>query len=166
MHSNKAGLYSVSIKSEHVFSIIKNKKQADHIYMSVAEYNNLSKDKKKALEFSKSMHADLEKNINSYKEGIEYEFNSFLHVYGHTFKKYYIMDGSVLSKEYYIFFLAGFLDSAKSYSLLVNDYEHFSIKNIKSVLDYLDFVYKEITINDNKYLIVKTENPFCRIAIV
>jgi hypothetical protein len=76
------------------------------------------------------------------------------------------MDNSIISKEYYIYFLAGFLDSAKKYMISTKDYNSECIKNIKLILNYLEFVYKEVIINDIKYINIQTLNPFCKIQIL
>lgn len=157
MHSNKIGLYSVNINniSEKIKKNI-SKLREKRIYMSIKDYNELSLDKKQRLIKCEECYSDIEKidSEKAYQEGFSFEFNCR------------IIDNIDInmnkSSGYYQYFIAGFLDSNKSYIIFNNyansDYKYF----ILHILDLFSFKYAITNIEEDEFIVLQEPNILCK----
>ncbi len=157
LYSNKIGLYSVYINniSEKIKKNIIRLCEKQ-ICISMKDYNELSLDKKQRLMKYNEHYSDVEK-LNSekaYNEGFSFEFNC--RIIGN------LDIGIDKSSVYYQYFIAGFLDSNKSYTIF-NDYANPDYKYfIINILDLFSFKYDIINIDKDEFIVLKDSNILCR----
>jgi len=152
LYSDKLGLYNIYINN--LTDAIKTKIDKINnktIYMSLKDYNELSLDKKNSLKIIYDLDSYSEV---AYKEGFSFEFDCR------------ISENIDISLDkpinYYQFFLAGFLDSNKSYTIL-DDYANSKYRYfILSILDMFSFKYYMLNISGYNYIVIKNSNILCK----
>lgn len=163
-YSKKAGVYSVVLDSRVMNSRVKHRlekkvssQKKEVINLCLSNYVMLKPQQQKILLAYKKEEDSALKKID-YMAGMKFEFDCFTGRDVYIFSKDY-------GKKYWLHFLAGFIDSCKSYNIRIEDFEPESLDSLFNILDYLGFKYKEVYI-DSKYLNILTKNPFCLLASV
>lgn len=163
-YSKKAGIYSVVFDSKVINSSVKhrlekkvNSQKKEVINLCLSNYVNMKPQQQKILlAYKKEEDSALQKI--DYMAGMRFEFDCFAGGNKYIFSKDY-------GKKYWLNFLAGFIDSCKSYNIRIEDFGLKSLNSLFSILNYLEFKYKEVDI-DSKYLTILTKNPFCLLTVV
>ncbi len=163
MHSSGAGIYHVNIdkKSLNVSCLSRFEKKmvkqkSEIIRLDISKYVLLSREEQEVLQSDNFLNV----NNSAYKNGIDFEFNLLCAHCEYLTNTIFSED---LGKKYWVLFLAGILDSNKSYTIHIEDVDNYYLDIILNILNYLEFKYKTIYI-DSKYLQILTKNPYCKIS--
>lgn len=158
MFSKKSGVYSVVINNTDLSTDIinrlcekVNKQKNEIISLALADYVLMDPGKQTVL-----LVKDLEDNVKTKKEyllGVKFEFDCMLGNSSYIFSRDY-------GKKYWLYFLAGFIDSNKSYTIRVEEFNTGNLLTLLSILNYLGFKYKDKYI-ESRYIHILTKNPFC-----
>lgn len=162
-YSKKAGVYSIVLDFAAMSSGVKqrlekkvNSQKKEIINMCLSNYVALKPQQQKILLAYKKKD-NIFQNMD-YMAGMKFEFDCFAGRNTHIFSKDY-------GKKYWLYFIAGFIDSCKTYNIRIEDFGPKSLISIFGILDYLEFKYKEVYIDSN-YLNILTKNPFCLLITV
>lgn len=152
--NSKHIIISIDLKNEIG---IKRINSAENGIMTINDYN----EKYKYIQ-NRIIPVECDMKTYFYKKGIDFEFKSCVLdvMYNIDINKY--KKNNIVDKTYCAYFIAGIVDSNRSYNLhILNEFN----RNILiQMLNYLDFKYKITNIESIEYISILSKNPFCKIV--
>lgn len=147
-------IISIDLKNE---TCLKRVNSMENGVMSIEEYN----EKYKYIQ-NRIIPVECAMKKCFYMEGFKFEFEACVldTLFNFDINKY--KKDNIIDKTYCAYFIAGVVDSHRSYNLnILNDH---NVNIVIQMLNYLDFKYKITNIESVNYISILSKNPFCKIV--